>query len=107
MEETKKRTAGRPAGKPNRSKLMLAQMKIENIADLAIDTQVAIMTNDKDFLGVVTDVSATLRFNVSKVLYEEAKELGKPKNKATKTAEKVYNVGVPKVYATAKSASRS
>jgi len=104
-DETVKRGRGRPKGSRSKSKLILAQMQIDDAAGLAVDTLVALMKNDKAYLGITDDVSPTLRFNVSKTILDKAIANEKDKESALGGEKPVVGTmapSAPKVFSVAK-----
>ena len=52
---------GRPKGSRNKSTLLRAQLKMDSSTEYAAELLEALMTNNKEFLGVTDDVPLTIR----------------------------------------------
>lgn len=72
---------GRPEGSRNKTTLMKAQLAIDDAAEAAIETLIALMSNDKALLGIDGDVPLTLRMNASKLLFDKSIANEKEKEK--------------------------
>lgn len=57
---------GRPKGSRNKSSMMKAQFQLDEAAEIAVQTLLALATNDKDSLGVTDNVPATTRLAAAK-----------------------------------------
>lgn len=71
-DTNKKRGRGRPKGARNKSSLIKAQLTFDDAANLAAETLVALMKNDKDALNISDDVPATIRLQACKVVIDKA-----------------------------------
>lgn len=58
--------AGRPKGSRNRSTLIKAQIKMDSATEYAAELLEAIMSNDKEFLGIKDDVPVGMRIAAAK-----------------------------------------
>ena len=94
---------GRPKGSRNKSKLIAAQLSIDNYAEEAVEVLYAIMKGDKEALGVKQDVPITMRVQASKELLAKAiaNEKEKEAKKSTKTKEVPAEDTGPKVFSSA------
>lgn len=95
--------AGRKPGSRNKSKLMQAQNKLDDLAAVGIETLEALLKNDKDYLKTKEDVTNALRFQVAKIVIDKA--VANEKDKLAEdiiTNAKAVKSG-PKVFSTAKS----
>lgn len=106
--KTPKRKAGRPSGSRNKSTLMKAQVRIDDLTLEAVNHLEALMKNDKDTLNSKDDVPYSIRFNATKeilakgIANESKKEDDKPvggKQTSDENKEPVH-IG-PVVYSTA------
>jgi hypothetical protein len=106
--DTPKRKAGRPSGSRNKSTLMKAQVKIDDLTLEAVDYLEALMKNDKAKLACDDNVPYSIRFNATKeilakgIANEKEKETPKPTSatETTENGEKIHTG--PQVFATAK-----
>lgn len=73
-QKRKGKGPGRPKGARNKSKLLLAQLKFDDVAEMAADTLVAIMQNDLPNLNLKDqeDVPMSLRLQACKVIIDKA-----------------------------------
>ena len=63
--------AGRPKNARNKSSIIKAQLAFDNAAELAANTLIALMKNDKAFLGIDTDVPATIILQACKTVIDK------------------------------------
>ena len=104
--DTPKRKAGRPAGSRNKSTLMKAQVRIDDLTLVAVDYLEALMKNDKNLLNCKDDVPFSIRFNATKEILSKGianeaakKPVEQPDSSTPVDGDKVH-VG-PRVFATA------
>lgn len=104
-----KRKAGRPSGSRNKSTLMKAQVRIDDLTLEAVNYLEALMKNDKNTLNSQDDVPYSIRFNATKeilakgIANESKKEDDKPAGGKQTSDENKQPVHTgPVVYATAK-----
>lgn len=82
---------GRPKGSRNKSSMMKAQYQLDEAAELAVATLTALMMNDKETLGITTDVPPTVRIAASKEILNKVIANEKEKE-SEKSSEKVQEV---------------
>ena len=70
--EKNKNGAGRPKGVRNKSTLVKAQLAFDDAAELAAQTLIALMKNDKQFLGITDDVPATIILQACKTVIDKS-----------------------------------
>ena len=105
--DTPKRKAGRPAGSRNKSTLLKAQIRIDDLTLEAVDYLEALMRNDLQKLDSKDDVPYSIRFNATKEIL--AKGIANEREKdtvpvvqgkeTTDAGEKVHTG--PRVFSTA------
>lgn len=100
---------GRPKGSRNKSSMMRAQYELDNAAEIAVQTLLALATNDKESLGVTDNVPPTTRLAaakeiLNKVIANEKDKIDEPSS--GKKEEDVEEDSTPLVllHAPAKSA---
>ena len=107
VDETK-RKPGRPHGARNKSSLMKAQVKIDDLTLYAVEHLKAFMENDKSFLNCGKEnVPFSIRFNATKeilakgIANEKEKDAPKPMSNTTtdESGDKVHTG--PQVFSTA------
>lgn len=93
--------SGRPLGSRNKSKLVKAQLKFDDFAELAVDRLKLIMLGDIDALGV-REVPLSLQVSAAKVILDKA--IANEKEKSTKSKSQQGTEAAatgPKVFASA------
>lgn len=110
IEEAPKKKQGRPFGSRNKSILMQAQIKIDDLSLVATEYLEALMKNDLVMLGSKDDVPYSIRFNATKEILAKGIANEKEKDAALAPAQggattdekgEVVHTG-PVVFATAK-----
>lgn len=101
-----KKRAGRPTGSRNKSTLMKAQIKIDDLTLEAVEYLEAMMKNDKSKLDCTEDVPYTIRFNATKEILAKGianeKDKDVPNKTPVKDDVKESTSTGPRVYASAK-----
>lgn len=84
---------GRPRGARNKSSMMKAQYQLDEAAEIAVGILLSLTTNDKEALGITTDVPPTVRLAAAKeilnkvIANEKEKETEKPTGASTGTSQ--------------------
>jgi len=63
---------GRPKGSRNKSSLVKSQLRIDSITTEAVDLLHALMVNDKEALGITSDVPLSIRKDSAKEIINKA-----------------------------------
>jgi hypothetical protein len=107
MSDSDKRKPGRPTGSRNKSTLMRAQVRIDDLTFEAVQYLEALMKNDLQKLDSKDDVPYSIRFSATKEILAKgiANEASKkavdiPEAQETEGGKKVHTG--PQVFSTAK-----
>ena len=101
--ETPKKRVGRPPGSRNKTALQEAQLSIDSLAGICVDTLKALITNDKEFLECKEDVSYQLRGTLALKLLDKAVANEKEKELPDKDLKTSPTAATgPMVFSTAK-----
>lgn len=86
--------AGRPKGSRNRSTLIKAQIKMDSATEYAAELLEAVMSNDKEFLGIKDDVPVGMRIAAAKEVLNKsiANEKDKEPVEPPKTQEEEESI---------------